>query len=137
MNSVTEFLPTEKLYRGAKKWTSYPRFWKKPYDGKNTKLSTAAFKTAKGLSVERECSRSLDEIVTHMKRYLPEDHIISVTVDQCKEAKVLVKYTPSQNNKYHCDILRSETEIILSDEQAEELAQAAVFEYENIEILEK
>ena len=53
--------------------------------------------------------------------------IVSVTVKNCKETEAVVKYL-DYNLPYHSEIHKSETEIVLTMEQAHYLAKNSVFE---------
>ncbi len=117
------FTEEEKLYRAVYPPSHPGMFWKK--DGT---LSPAAFADLKGLSVERGNMRSSEMVLNKMKKAF-SGCIVSVTVENCHETDAVVKYLPSNNNKYHCEIHGSPTIPLLDKSQRYHLAKKAKIEY--------
>lgn len=117
-----KFKDDERLLRAVRPNDKRFKFWKD-----NGKLSSAAFKDKKGLSVDRTYDRSMAESIIFIKQNL-SGNIVSVSVSDCNEIETCLKYLPSEYNKYHSEIHGSENEIILSDIQAFQLARKARLE---------
>ena len=117
------FTEEEKLYRAVYPPSHPGMFWKR--DGS---LSPAAFADPKGLSVERGDKRSSETIVKKMKKTF-SGCIVSVTVENCHETDAVVKYLPSESNKYHSEIHGSPTTLLLDKSQRYYLAKKANIEY--------
>lgn len=96
-------------------------FWK------DNRLSSAAFKDANGLSVDRVYKRKLESAVKKMTQSFIGS-IVSVRVSDCREVQACVKYLPTKN-KYHSEIHRDERMRLLSSFQAKHLARVAVIEF--------
>lgn len=120
------FTDSERLYRAVYPPSHPGMYWKK--DGT---LSSAAFADPKGLSVERGNYRDSGEVVNKMRERF-EGCIVSVNVKNCKETEAVVKYLPSQSNKYHAEIHGSSSKVLLSKSQRYYLAKVA-----NTEFMEK
>lgn len=99
-----------------------PDFWL------NGRLSSAALKDKRGLSVDRTYDRPLGDAVSAMTRRL-HGAIISISVASCNAVQAYVKYAPSHTNLYHSEIHGSRTQIELDDLQALILARNAKIEY--------
>ncbi|MBR6788250.1 MAG: hypothetical protein IKM44_00370 [Clostridia bacterium] len=95
----------------------------------NGSLSSAAFKDRKGLSVDRVNDRNLEIAVEKIKTTL-RGSIVSVFVRDCHDVSACVKYLPSQNNPYHCEIHHSEKVKLLDEIQAKHLASVAQIQYD-------
>ena len=118
-NSLPEqFNEDELLLRAV---LARPWFWK---DGK---LSSAALKDNKGLSVDRTYNRTLDESITYMLQNLTGS-VVTFTLADCNSVNAVVKYRPSKNI-YHSEIHGSEETPRLSPQQAKELALRAEVVY--------
>ncbi len=113
------FPDNEKLYRAV--WPA-SMFWKR--DGR---VSSAAFKDKKGLSVERGDFRPDYQVVDDMKKIF-SGVIISVSAGQCREVRAVLKYLPSQRSRYHSEIHGGNDSVRLSNSQAKYLADLAVLE---------
>ena len=113
-----QFEETELLLRAVLPVSMY---WK------NGKLSSAAFKDKNGLSVNRVYDQKLETAINIMKNSL-RGSIVSVLVKDCNDVSACVKYLPSKNNDYHCEIHQSETIKILNEMQAKHLANVAKVE---------
>lgn len=96
-------------------------FWK------DNRLSSAAFKDPKGLSVDRVYKRKMESAVKKMTQSFIGS-IISVKVSDCRDVQACVKYLPSKN-KYHSEIHRDESIPLLTSFQAKHLARVAVIEF--------
>lgn len=113
-----QFEETELLLRAVLPATMY---WN------NGKLSSAAFKDKNGLSVNRVYDQKLETAITTMKSSL-QGSIVSVLVKDCNDVSACVKYLPSKNNAYHCEIHQSKTIKMLNETQAKHLANVAKVE---------
>lgn len=116
-----KFLDEEKLFRAVR-----PAYFKDMYieDGR---VSSAAFKDKRGLSVDRQGRRKSEECVDNMKEKL-DGSILSVLVKQCLDADIYIKYAPSTHNVYHTELHRSKSITLLSTSQAKKLAKLAKIE---------
>lgn len=117
MDSI--FSSDELLLRAVYPENKKPRFWH------NGKLSSAAFKDKRGLSVDRMGDRTLDVSIASMRRKF-QGSIVSVTVATCNSVNAYLRYLPSAQNRYHSEIHGSETRIELSDYQALKLTRSAI-----------
>lgn len=120
MNEI--FDDREKLLRAVWPPDRRPDFWI------NGRLSSAALKDKRGLSVERTYDRTLGSSIASMRTRF-RGYIVSFSVPACKAVYACLRYKPN-SNIYHCEIHGSETEVELSDTQALLLARGAVLEYE-------
>ena len=119
-NSLPEqFNDDELLLRAV---LPYPRFWN------NGKLSSAALKDSRGLSVDRTYDRTLEDSIAYMLQHLTGS-VVTFTLPNCRAVNAVVKYCPT-NNIYHSEIHGSENRITLSGSQAKELALCAVVRYD-------
>lgn len=108
----------ELLLRAVLPANKRPDFWK------GNRLSSAAFKDPKGLSVSRVFDRPLNDAVDWMKSHL-KGPIFSVTVLNCIVIHAHLVNRPSPYVPYHYEIHGGENTVVLSDEQALFLARAA------------
>ena len=108
----------ELLLRAIRPANKKPDFWK------GNRLSSAAFKDPKGLSVSRVFDRPLSEAVGWMKSNF-QGPIFSVTVLNCLNVHAHLVNKPSPFVPYHYEIHGGENTVVLSDEQALYLARAA------------
>lgn len=122
----------------------YRRVKSKPIFMKDGRPSSALFKDSKGVSVDRDVGRTIDDIIADEERLhslynakLTDEEIkekgeelkaiISLTYEQCDSVGVCVIPDPiPEENEYHTLLQKSETEIQLSKSQARLLARAAV-----------
>lgn len=100
-----------------------PDFWN------NGRLSSAALKDKRGLSVNRTSDLPVENAVSLMSKKF-SGLIVSISVVACKAVDAYVKYCPSNDNIYHSEIHGSPTQIVLSDTQALILARRAKIELE-------
>ena len=117
---TSKFEDKENLFRAI-----YPETIRKMYWKADGKLSSAAFKDKKGLSVDRSGNRSNIEVYKDFKKRF-KGHIFYVNVKQCKDLNILLKYLPSNKNKYHCELHKNETEALLDKYQCKQLAKLAI-----------
>ena len=113
------FEPDEKLYRAV-----YPDaiFWKD-----NGDVSSAAFLSKRGgCSVDRADFRDDSDVVLNMRNRGFKGSIITVTVQNCRDIKAEVIYSPSKNNIYHSEILKDKEHEKLTAGQRKFLARHAV-----------
>jgi hypothetical protein len=92
-------------------------------------VSSAAFYDPNGLSVTRGYHRNNDIVITYMKENFV-GRVLSVLVQDCKDANAYVKYCPSKTNRYHSEIHGSKDRVLLSQAQRKKLAKAAIIESE-------
>ena len=79
-----------------------PSLWKE--DGS---LSSAAFKDKNGLSVSRTGDRSLEDALIATRKRL-SGVMVTVTVQNCLDLKLLLRYLPTDEDEYHSEIHRDE-----------------------------
>lgn len=115
-----KFNDDEKLYRAV---LPCSLFWKKDDNGE-LRLSSAALKDSRGLSVDRGYGRPDSEVVDSMRQRL-EGKIVSFEVRDCRSVKALVLYKPSSKNCYHSEVHGSEDKVPLSKLQSKKLAEFA------------
>ena len=113
----------------------------KPNFFKCDRVSSALFKDAKGVSVNRDDDRELTNIILDEERlhycYLEEPKketkefklkaLVAVDREVIKEKEVLVVDAPLEENPHHAVLKKSETEIRLTDSQARALAMNSRF----------
>ncbi len=123
MTSIpNEFEDTELLLRAIFPPNRRPDFWT------GTRITSAALKTNRGLSVDRTYHRPIEEAVEFMKpRFI--GYIVSISVGACRYVQAKPVYLPTPDNEYHSEIRSSKYEKMLSDEQALYLARAAKIVY--------
>lgn len=119
----TTFHNHEKLLRAVWPPNKRPDFWS------NGRLSSAALKDKKGLSVNRTYDMPLSNAVAVMAHTFG-GKIVSLSVPDCESVNAYLVYAPSHKNSYHSEIHGSSSEIELSDEQALLLARRAVLQYD-------
>ena len=116
------FSEQELLLRAVYPATRRPNFWN------NGRLSSAALKDKRGLSVERTYDRTVKDATLSMSQRF-QGLIISITVPACNAVQAYIKYCPSQNSPYHSEIHGSQTQVELSDTQALLLARSATIQF--------
>ena len=126
-------------------WTAiFRRVKSKPIFMKDGKPSSALFKDSKGVSVDRDGGRNMDDIISHEEhlhclytKELSDEEmkeageelkaIIQLTDSQCDSVGICVIPDPIDGeNEYHALLQKSETEIQLSKSQARKLARLAM-----------
>lgn len=121
----------------------YRRVKSKPVFMKDGRPSSALFKDSKGVSVDRDAGREINDIISDEERLhslytngLSDEEIrergeelkaiIELTDSQCDSVDACVLPNPiSGENEYHALLQKSETEIQLSKSQAKTLAKSA------------
>lgn len=111
-------VPEDILLRSIWPADQRPGFWQ----GK--RLSSAAFKDPKGLSVSRVYTRPISEAVEWMSNHF-HGPVYSVTMFTCSKIGADVKNKPSEYVPYHYEIHGGESDVELSDEQALILSRSA------------
>lgn len=122
----------------------YRRVKSKPIFMKDGRPSSALFKDSKGVSVDRDAGRTIDDIIADEERLhslynagLTDEEIkekgeelkaiIGLTYEQCDSVEACVIPDPIHGeNEYHALLQKSETEIQLSKSQAKSLAKVAI-----------
>lgn len=128
------FKENEKLYRAIRPPRKNKLFWTK--DGK--RITPLAFKNRPGeeyVSVSRQAGRLDIDCIQDMKKKL-EGSIVSVKYSECCESKIKVIPKSSPGNRYHCGLFNDEADAqnsLLTDIQCQNLADMAIFEYEDFE----
>lgn len=112
---VKSFSCNEELVRAVRDRNSRPDYWI------GDRVSTAAFKDPKGMSVTRTDGQSLEDTVEWMKKHFVGT-MVSFSVLLCKEIKAVVKHIPSHNNPRHSEVHGSNKDVLLSDFQLKEIA---------------
>lgn len=121
----------------------YRRVKSKPILMKDGRPSSALFKDSKGVSVDRDAGREINDIISDEERLhslytngLSDEEIrergeelkaiIELTDSQCDSVDACVLPDPiNGENEYHALLQKSETEIQLSKSQAKTLAKSA------------
>lgn len=116
MGLNNKFEDTENLFRAIYPENKKPSFWK------NGKLSSAAFKDKNGLSVDRSGDRSNEQVYRAFRNRF-EGHIFYLNVKDCREIGIFLKYLPSKNNIYHCELHKDEYKKELTDSQCKKIAR--------------
>ena len=114
----SNFSKKERLYRAV---LPIDMFWKS--DGS---VSSAAFCDKNGLSVDRGDFREDDQVVEGMKARGLQGGVVSLTVGDCIDVEALVLYKPVDDNPYHSEIHRNQTEAGLTKSQAKRLSRKAI-----------
>lgn len=122
----------------------YRRVKSKPIFMKEGRPTSALFKDSKGVSVDRDAGRNIEDIIADEERLhalytvgLTDEEIkengeelkaiISLTDEQCNSVSACIIPDPIPGeNENHALIQKSETEIQLSKSQARNLAKMAV-----------
>lgn len=115
------FLDRNILLRAIYPPSKKPDFWV------NGRLSSAAFKDKRGLSVTCTNGKNKEESIVFMKDNF-QGRIFSVTLFDCKKVNAYLVFEPSYNNPYHSEIHSSKRVVELNDEQALLLARSAKLE---------
>lgn len=105
----------EKLYRAVR-----PEQIKE--DGS---LSSAAFKTSKGCSVDRGDGRTDQEAAKFMRKKLSGD-IYRINVGDCYEKEIFIHYEPLEDDPYHSGLYRNEEMKDMTTGQCRHLTRLAV-----------
>ena len=111
----------EQLYRAVKRS-------KPDWLDDNNRPTSAMFKDANGVSVDRDCAREEPEIINFMCDVsLPKrvKGIVRLSASECFETGAKVKAAPSEINPYHANILLDAADIRRYNIQALKLARAS------------
>lgn len=108
----------ENLYRAVR---PNKRFWKR-----NGKLSPAAFKDERGLSLDRDGDRIENKVIEDFRIRKFVGTLISLSAKQFREINVFLKPDPKYW-PYHVLAQDSPDEIVISDEKCDKLRQVANF----------
>ena len=111
------FEPAERLFRSIKPQSAFI--------SESGELSSAAFKDAKGASVDRQGDRSIQESADFLRKKKP-GMIVYVKVADCTACNALVVYCPEADDIWHSQIQKNEEELKLTRHQLRALASAAV-----------
>ncbi len=115
----SEIANTENLYRAVR---SNPNYWKEKFN----RISTAALKDKRGLSVDRDGDRKQYEVIQSFQDRKWEGYLLYVQAKICKDIGTYLKPSPSHINNYHALILENENDIELSDEKCDKLCKEFV-----------
>ncbi len=90
-------------------------------------ISSALFKNPNGCSVDRKGDRKVNAVYASLidrfgKTQYGIKGVAELTYRDCKDGNVYVKEAPSLTNEYHCELHKSESEILLTSAQARYLA---------------
>ncbi len=108
----------EKLYRAVKPEGIYHK-----EDGS---LSSAAFKSSNGCSVDRGDGRSDNEAAEFMQANLSGD-VYKISVDNCLEKSIYINYEPIEGiNPYHCGLYRNDGLNEMTQSQCRFLSRVAI-----------
>ncbi len=116
----------ERLYRVIIRdpsWWSYKR----------NKPSTAAFKDANGVSVDRAGGRPNEDCIKYLTNRFRRNlrAIVSLTGQECRACDTFPKYARSKNNKYHSLILDGPDIVEISTPKALYLCNKANLDFFN------
>ncbi|MDE7365251.1 MAG: hypothetical protein K2N27_10315 [Ruminococcus sp.] len=123
---MAKFKDVERFFRRI---PDQPTFVKINENGEKT-ISSAAFKDQRGCSVDRQADRNCEEVRNqlYVRFYQTKASICAVadvSFKDCCDANALVKEEPLEDNPFHCEIHRSDTQAELSKGQLKKLAQNA------------
>ena len=108
------------LYRGIKR--SQPSFIRP--DGRS--VTSALFKDANGVSVDRKMERTEDEALEKMKKYFETrlKGIVSLSEMDVENVNAYLLPAPTKNNPYHAEIYKNCNKEMLSNLQQLRLADS-------------
>ena len=108
------FAPDERLYRGL------PSMW----IGDDNRVSSAAFKDSRGVSVDRDGGREDKDCIERMVGALPQIAGVGrITCGEVEECGAIPKYLPVKGNEYHSEIHDSAEQVqIKSKSKSRKLA---------------
>lgn len=102
-NGLNSYIDDDEfLYRGV-----IDAFW----DYENSRPSSAAFKDSKGVSVDRDGYRELEDCINFLKSKKDFIAICKVKTDKVRVLQAVVKHMPVDDNIYHSEIHDSEVRI--------------------------
>lgn len=122
---MVEFKNKERLFR---KIPNNPNMRRE--DGS---ISSVVFKDSNGCSVDRQLDRKLEDVYKNfISKFSDIIAIADVKYQDCINVGAIVKEVPLENNKYHCEIHRSEEKAQLTPGQARKLSRMAqVYDIKN------
>lgn len=98
----------------------------KPNGFKDGNPTAALFLDENGVSVDRDGSRSEEDIIDRLKNRFKKqgyDCSIKISAEKCRECNTYPIPKPSRTNKYHAEIHQSETELCIDLFNALKLAK--------------
>lgn len=121
---MPEFKDDERFFRRI---PDQPTYIKVNENGERT-ISSAAFKDSAGCSVDRKDDRNAETIRSNLYiRFCQTPAgicaVADVSFSDCCDVNAVVKEKPTEDNPFHCEIHRSNTQIQLSSSQAKKLAK--------------
>jgi len=112
-----DFREDELLFRGI---TDNPNMW----NSSEQRYTSAVFLDSKGLSVDRQKHRRVNEALNTLFTNSPRfKAAASVKYSDCIEIDAIVYKRPLETNVFHCEIHKSASEPKLSKSQAKALAK--------------
>lgn len=105
------------LYRAIK--MSIPEQWKVD------RPSSAVFKDSKGISVDVEDGRSLDEVTDLFQKRFELKALLRLSVSDCIDLGLFAHRVALPDNAHHAEIHRTQTIISLTQGQARRLVKLA------------
>lgn len=110
--------PKEVLYR---------KIHSNQYDENSKEISSAAFKTSSGCSVDKLAGRNENYIISYYKTKWETPYkmkaIVKITVQECLDIPTYPVNKPTCNNKFHAEIHDSACQIEISQIKARLLAK--------------
>ena len=93
------------------------------------KVSSSLFKDENGVSVDKKMQRSEESIIQRFKESFSNrlKGIVTLSEQDVMNANAIVIPKPSDNNPYHAEIHKSDSEIALTEIQALKLADICRF----------
>ena len=126
MTLTEDFGKDERLYRAVNK--NLPCMWKE------NRITSAVFKDSKGISVDRQWNRNINDAVNAlfkaMSSKLSVDNImvVSIAKKDCDDINAICLYRPIRDNIYHSEIHRDKDMTQLTSAQAKNLAKKVTIE---------
>ena len=107
----------EKLYRAVPK---KPHMWKSQED----RPSSALFKDSKGVSVDRDGGRSIDDICQAFERRIEMKALVCLSAGECRKLQTYPVAKAERDNPFHAEIHDSQNRVQLPSKKARDLAKA-------------
>lgn len=99
------------------------------FDERNNKITSAAFKTSTGCSVDKLANRDEIDIVKYYENKWKQPKemkaIVKITVQECLDIPTYPVNKPTCDNRFHAEIHDSEYQIEISRRKARLLAKKA------------
>lgn len=112
----------ERLFRVIK---SFPNWWKFDVN----RPSSAAFKDSNGVSVDRQGTRNIDQVIERFRNRFELRAVVSINAGKCREFNTYPIAKPGLENPEHAEIHNSPFEIPLTSGKARKLSKEARIEY--------